>query len=77
MPTPYVKPVLTNHEKVRRALELNEINLPELAEITGYSVETLRGFAMPDRSSPRACKVTDRFIEFMNLKLLAHDKKTV
>ncbi len=77
MTTEYEKPALTNHEKVRRALELNEINLPGLAEITGYSVETLRGYAMPDRSSPRACKVSDRFIEFMNMKLLAEGKKTV
>lgn len=77
MPTPKKKEPLDNYQKFQRALEINSLNLPEMAEITGYSVNTLYGLSMPDRTSTRAREVTDRFLEFMNMRLLAKGLKTV
>lgn len=72
---PAAKP--DNYEIFMKMLAVNELNLRQLADLTGYSYETLRGFSMPDRTSVRARRITERCVEFINMKLLASGLKAV
>ena len=65
-----------NHQRLLNLMYQNNMNANDVAALTGYSVATIYGFTMPDRSSQRAGNVTDRFMELFTLKLQANGLKT-
>lgn len=71
------KTQVDRYETFLKALEINGLNLRQMSEIMGYSYQSLKSYSMPDRQSTRARKVSDRFVEYMNMKLVSQGKKPV
>lgn len=60
---------LKNRTRLLELMEAHGLTRIQISAATGYSIESIRGFTMPNRTSLRAKRVTDRFIRLLELAI--------
>lgn len=60
---------IKNRNKLLELMEEHSLTRLQISAATGYSIDSIRGFTMPDRTSARAKRVTDRFIRLLELAI--------